>query len=271
MAGWRIFGPRNKEKANAAEVEALATAARLLSQGNYDEAITELDRIIAASSKEGRAYALRAVARLRRYGKTYERTHPLDRLSSRFVIQTTEDLQGARADLATVHRFKLAPRDRALIYLGSGSAFLELVRAGHSAFGMDEENDLKQAIVLDPNLGEAYNELGLLYLVMGNTADALRNLEMVAKLTPNNPEVFFARSAAHLLAGSFPQALADAERVMALDPGSGKAYYARGVAYHGLENRDQAVSDLRKAIELATDSVVRRKAQEALQALESES
>lgn len=95
----------------------------------------------------------------------------------------------------------------------------------------DIENDLTQAIVVDPSLASAYLELIAYYLSIGNYDLALTNLEIAENLIPESPLIFAYRSQALLQSGEFELALEAAQQAYDLDQTILSVYQTLGNLY----------------------------------------
>jgi tetratricopeptide (TPR) repeat protein len=107
------------------------------------------------------------------------------------------------------------------------------------------EDDLKQAILLDPTLGEARLEYAN-YLIRSDRAEeALEELAQVGKLLPDSPLLYLYRAQAYLELGQLPLALEAAIQANEMDITLLSAYRILGEAYLENEEADNAIEVLR--------------------------
>jgi tetratricopeptide (TPR) repeat protein len=111
-------------------------------------------------------------------------------------------------------------------------------------------NSYTQAIQLEPEFGQAYNNRGLAHHVLGNYDDALTDFNVAIKILPNSAEVYSNRGLAYLYKGDYEKAILDFEQSIQLRPNFSNAFYNRGLAYFNTGNYDQAVADFTNAIKL---------------------
>ena len=111
--------------------------------------------------------------------------------------------------------------------------------------------DLNQAITLNPNFAEAYNNLGLAYYRLKNYTQAIENYTKSIDL--NNPELHFPynnRGLAYAKLKNYEQAFSDYNQAIKINSDYFEAYNNRGAAYYDLKNYSQAISDWTQAIQL---------------------
>ena len=117
--------------------------------------------------------------------------------------------------------------DKSIVYIYRGSAYVQLKDYDRAIA------DYNQAIKLDPNFTDAYNNRGLAY-------DDKKD---------------------------YDRAIADYNQALKLDPSLAIAYYNRGLAYKNQGNKDKAVGDFKKFLELSNDVEWNQKAKQNLQEL----
>ncbi len=101
----------------------------------------------------------------------------------------------------------------AIAYLGRARA-----RAAADAERWSEAmSDLRQAIRLDPEMGEAYLELATLQIQHNQLEDAFTNLSTAGQLLPNSSLVHYQLAVAHQVQGDLDQALAEIQIAKDLD------------------------------------------------------
>lgn len=144
---------------------------------------------------------------------------------------------------------------------------------------------LSQAIAIDPNYSEYYNERGSLYMKTGRLAEATQDFLAAIELSPPYQEVWTnlgqchreageleaavaaysraldlapdgalaaaGRAAAHAELGQLAAALADYDRALAHDPDQPDVLAARAVVHYEAGRPDEALCDLDAALALA--------------------
>lgn len=93
------------------------------------------------------------------------------------------------------------------------------------------QTDLEEAIRLDPNLGEAYLELGGLLAMHDSPEEALELLDTAGMLLPESPQVYFYQGMAYLDLNNTTAALKAAKKANDLDVTYLPSYYLLGMAY----------------------------------------
>lgn len=115
------------------------------------------------------------------------------------------------------------------------------------------EEELKQAILLDPALGGARLEYANYLIRSGRAEEALEELDRVEKLLPYSPLLYLYRSQAYLELGRYPLALEAALQANKMDITLLPAYRILGEAYLENEEADQAIKVLRLYISYVDD------------------
>src|SRR5262249_40410953 len=78
--------------------------------------------------------------------------------------------------------------------------------------------DYDQAIELNPNNGNAYNNRGSAWEAKGDLGRAIADYSQAVERDPNNAHAWFNRARANLHSGALPKAVADFERVSEARP-----------------------------------------------------
>ncbi len=110
--------------------------------------------------------------------------------------------------------------------------------------------DYDAAIQLDPNFAAAYNNRGAAYANMEQHERAIQDLDTAIELDPNYFEAYNNRGVAYYNLGELELAIADYDRAIELNPNDAVVYLNRGVAYVMSENLQRAFADADKAIQL---------------------
>jgi len=121
--------------------------------------------------------------------------------------------------------------------------------------GDDEQAiaDYDQAIALQPDYAEAYNNRGIAYGAKGDLAHAIADFDQVIALDRDDAEVYNNRGIAYAAKGDFARAIADYDQAIALKPDLAEAYNNRGTAYYDKGDLGRAIIDYDRAIALKPD------------------
>lgn len=129
-----------------------------------------------------------------------------------------------------------------------------LLEAGtkHLAAGEAREAviELRNAIEVDPQFGEARAKLAAAYEMTGDGGNALGEFIRAADLLPNDIPVQLAAGRYLLAARRADDALARADGVLKLDPKSIDGHILRGNALGGLNDLDSALAEIEEALQL---------------------
>jgi len=104
-----------------------------------------------------------------------------------------------------------------------------------------------QALVLNPNIPQAYLGLGIATSKQGNKQQAIYNYDRALQFNPNLAEAYFGRGQAYYELGNKQKAIGDYEQAIRVNPNYGLAYLERGAIRCMLGTKSQAVSDFQQA------------------------
>jgi len=107
-----------------------------------------------------------------------------------------------------------------------------------------------QALVLNPNIPQAYLGLGIATSKQGKKQQAIYNYDRALQFNPNLAEAYFGRGQAYYELGNKQKAIGDYEQAIRVNPNYGLAYLERGAIRCMLGTKSQAVSDFQQAGEL---------------------
>ena len=107
-----------------------------------------------------------------------------------------------------------------------------------------------EAINLNSELAEAYNNRGVAYKDKGEFDAAIQDYNKAIDLNPENAEAYNNRGVAYKGKGEFDAAIQDYNKAIDLNPENAKAYNNRGVAYKDKGEFDAAIQDYTTAIDL---------------------
>jgi tetratricopeptide (TPR) repeat protein len=107
-----------------------------------------------------------------------------------------------------------------------------------------------QAIKLDPNYAEAYNNRGNAYSHKGDNLRAIADYDQAIKLDPKDALTYSNRGKWYRDKGDSDRAIADFDQAIKLDPKFDNAYYNRALAYHDKRDYHGAIADYSAALQI---------------------
>jgi len=113
--------------------------------------------------------------------------------------------------------------------------------------------DYSQAIRLKPDDAKAYNNRGIAYYNLGHHARAIEDYNQAIRLKPDYAGAFNNRGNAYLALGQYARAIEDYNQAIRLKPDYTEAFSNRGAAYDGLRQYARAIEDFNQAIRLKPD------------------
>ena len=242
-----------KEKLPATPALHVAFGDLALSQGRYDDAVTELTAALKLDPADVGAKFRMGVAHRKNKdfetaAKFFDEVAKVDKEYPGLALErgllfevsgkTEEALKAYEAAL------KKAPNDPDLMLrVGCGYAA--------SSSGKKAEKLMRKVLQQRPSSAEAHHCMGRALLVQKtNLAEALKTLERSVALDPNRAEYHLFVGWAAVEAGRNGLAEGSLKRALELDQGLGDAYWQRGVLRNKQGAVRTAVKDLQKALEL---------------------
>ena len=110
--------------------------------------------------------------------------------------------------------------------------------------------DYNAAITLNPQHTNAYNNRGIEYDKKGEVGRAIQDYSSAIDLNPEDVESYHNRGIAYGKKGDFDRAIRDFTKVIDLNPEYADAYNNRGIAYRGKSDLETAIRDFTKAMDL---------------------
>jgi tetratricopeptide (TPR) repeat protein len=110
--------------------------------------------------------------------------------------------------------------------------------------------EYKNAIKQDNRFGEAHHKLAQAYMLVGDSAEALREFIVAADLLPADSAVQVDAARVLLLAGQFEEAVSRTEQALRANPKNVEALVIRASATAGLRDYEGAISTLDEAARL---------------------
>lgn len=113
--------------------------------------------------------------------------------------------------------------------------------------------DFTVAIRLQPDIAAFYNNRAVVFKDNGNLDAALADLDQATRLYPYYSEALYNRGFVHYAKDQLDTAIADFSQVIQLDPTYINAYVIRGMAFSEIDQPAQAVADFRHVLEVQPD------------------
>ena len=116
------------------------------------------------------------------------------------------------------------------------------------AKALDEAEQLyKQALELDPNFCDAMDNLGQVYRMRGDDADAIPLYEKSARLSPTNPVPRQNLANVYIRARRYEDSLRQWDAVIAIDAQDPEGHFGRGRTLMVMKRLDEAMKELKLA------------------------
>ena len=110
--------------------------------------------------------------------------------------------------------------------------------------------DYNEAIRLNPKYANAYNNRGNAKSNLGDYNAAVADYDEAIKLNPKYANAYYNRGIANFFLGNYDSAITDCDEAIRLNPKNAIAYYNRGVAKFFLGDKTGALKDFKKANEI---------------------
>ena len=114
-------------------------------------------------------------------------------------------------------------------------------------FRKTARDEFDRAIVLNPKLGPAYYNRGLLSALEGKLDEAIADYTRAVTAWPQISEAYVNRAIAYAESGKTELALQDFTKVIEIEPANAENYENRAALYHQLGREPEARADLAKA------------------------
>ena len=102
---------------------------------------------------------------------------------------------------------------------------------------------------------------------LGKYQQAIDNFNEAIELDPEYADVYNNRGVAYAILGDNDQAIADFNKVLEIEPNDTQAYLNRGLTYKTLGQINEAIIDYERALELSTDPDVQKQVEDILKEL----
>lgn len=111
--------------------------------------------------------------------------------------------------------------------------------------------DYNQAIRIKPDFADAYTNRGVAYVGEGQLDLAIADYNTAIRLQPNNATELEDRGLAYSSKGQFNLTMADFNAAISLEPNDAQGFYDRGLAYTDQGQYDLGIADFNTAIRLS--------------------
>lgn len=108
----------------------------------------------------------------------------------------------------------------------------------------------EEVIRLEPEKGEAYSSLGLIYSHLKDNEKALSAYQEASRLTPDNYKIHFNLGKVYLKLKRNNEAINSLTQCVVINPDFPDAYYNLGVGYEGLEQLEKAAEAYQHFVEI---------------------
>ena len=116
-------------------------------------------------------------------------------------------------------------------------------------------SELKKALEIDPNLGEAHGQLGCLYLDKGQLEEAKKELDTSYEINPDYLPANICDARVQAEEGNVDDAVGDLKALLFRNSRNPDLHFALGLLYEKQQNFTEAASEYRKAYELVSKHV----------------
>ncbi len=172
-------------------VEAYNAGAQLANNGDLDGALAKFDEAVAAKPDllAGWMAMAKTALKAKKYPKAIEAANKVLEIDNEdsdmwTVLFHAYNATGDKAKAAEAE--KKMPAD-------AGTLFNQAARAINQGKDGEAEKLLQQAIEIDPAMGQAYYELGMVYVRIGKNADAKASLTKYLEVDPNGKDAATAK------------------------------------------------------------------------------
>ncbi|GAB6391389.1 MAG: tetratricopeptide repeat protein [Treponematales bacterium] len=236
--------------AEAKEKAASQSAGAFLDRGiaaavrrDWNTAIAEFTGALRLDPNYAAAYLLRGMAMLASVSNVTDISENFEDFASLSeTFSETEKPVANRAIDDLTEAIGLTPTVKTYLY--RGSVYIGLGEYDKAIV------DYTEAIRLDPNAADAYNNRGVAYVEKGDNNKAIVDFNQALRLFPNYANAYNNRDAAYDDKGDYDRAIADYTQAIRLDPDYAYPYTNRGDAYRDKGDYDRAIADYTQAIRL---------------------
>lgn len=223
-----------------------------LDKGEFDDAIQEFSKVIAAAPGYSDAYYNRGL--IYYYKGDYDRAisdytkaievNPMDAdafINRGLIYYYNGDYDRAIADYSKTIEINPGYSDA---YFNRGLAFSDKGEYENAII------EYTRVIEIDPSDSEAYNNRGLIYYNREEYEKAISDFSKALAIDSMYADAFNNRGIVYYYRSNYDRAITDYTKAIEIDPGYSDAYYNRGLAYYDKGEYDRAIFDYTKAIEI---------------------
>jgi tetratricopeptide (TPR) repeat protein len=203
--------------------EELVSATVKLQSGDYQGALAELNRSIAANPKRGAAYYMRAN-----------------------IYQTLGDRSQVLSDLNRA--IELDDRNASAYYLRGNALYFNQDYRGAAA-------DFERTVAIDPKYNQAYLMLAITAQVQGDLPRAQAAYTKMIAIDPQNTLAYQNRAGIKLQLNNYPGAIEDLSEVIRIAPETTGAYETRASFRKVTGDTPGAIADYTKIIQISPNNL----------------
>ncbi len=224
-------------------------------KGERQEAITHYTTVISPPLDDGALLLDNNILSWAYYhrGTAYMSEDPNENAVDLAIEDFTEAIQLKEQliDLITDNsaRVRRLRKELARIYISRGTARYWMKNEFDTAI-----IDYTNAIELNPEYAEAYNNRGIAYLSNGDFDNAIADYTEAVEFDPELTDAYKDRAATYLGNNDFDNAIKDYTKAIQLDPDDTNIYNYRGLAHFGNSEVEKAIDDFSRAIQLKPNS-----------------
>ena len=203
-----------------------AAAQKAYQQGNYNEAISNIDNAIKLDSTKVDYYLVRAQIKIN---------------LKNFTEAIVDDLNKV---------IELNPKNPKIVEIYNNRGYAKY----HLKDYTGAITDYNKAIELDPKYALAYFNRGLVKTKTHDYTGAVSDYSKIIAMNPKNPVAYHDRGVVKYLVGDYTGAITDFDKAIELDPKYALAYNFRGESKEKLGNFAGAADDYTIAAKLDPDN-----------------
>ena len=127
-----------------------------------------------------------------------------------------------------------------------------------SALGNFSEGitDFERALQINPQYFIAYVNLGIVRLNLNDNQQAITDFDRALKINSNFADAYFNRGKAYFNLGKKEKAIADYDRVLKINPNYAQAYDSRAIVRFRLGDKQGAIEDFSLALQLNPENAI---------------
>jgi tetratricopeptide (TPR) repeat protein len=218
-------------------------------KGRYDQALTDFNKAVDLNPQDAQAYYLRGFVYYKQ-GRAAQARSDYQKALSLNPDWVKQAASGGKSELdnyALLLQGK-APKSSEVASLkeetGHKQQGLALARQAQYDRSLAE---FTQALKINPQDAEAYNNRGSIYTLQGHYAQAVADFAKALELKPRYAKAYYNRALAYYYQGKYDQAINDLTKAIELKPKDVASYNNRGLAYMQKGQYERAIDDFNVA------------------------